>query len=448
MVIMDGALVKEDIDRYAGAFEADPRNIVALNAVTRSDIREAALNREVVSRVDHTYSHMIKTGKATAQGQTGRCWMFAGLNTLRIYAMKRLDLEDFEFSQAYMMFWDKLEKANYFLENIIETSDEPLGGRIVTWLLANIVPDSGQWDMFVNLVKKYGVVPKKFMPETKSSSASRQMNSNLVAKLREYARDLRVAHEGGASVDELRRMKEGMLEKIYGMLRIHLGTPPGSFRWEWRDRDGGFHRRGEITPMEFYDEYVGFDLDSMVCLINAPTKDKPFNRMYTVQYLGNVVGGHGVRYLNVPVEAMKEAAAGMVRDGKPVWFGADAGKASSRDLGVFHPEIYDYEAAYGTEFSLNKGERLDYGHSRMTHAMVFTGVDIDDDGCPLRWRVENSWGEEPGDKGFYTMSDGWFDEYNYEVMVDRSYLSEELLRALDAAPMVLKPWDPMGALAL
>jgi bleomycin hydrolase len=445
---LDGALRREEIERYSTDFEAEPRNVVALNAVTRSDIREAALNRAVVSRVDHTYSHVIKTGKATAQGQTGRCWTFAGLNTLRIYAMKRLNLEEFELSQPYIMFWDKLEKANYFLENIIETREEPLDGRLVMWLLANIVPDAGQWDMFVNLVEKYGVLPKKFMPESKSSMASREMNSSLIAKLRECARNLRVAHKGGASVEELREAKVEMLSGIYRMLRIHLGAPPENFHWKWGDRDNVFHRRGEITPREFFEEYVSFDFDSMVCLINAPTRDKPFNRIYTVQYLGNVVGGHSVRYLNVPIGVMKRAAMEMVRDERPVWFGADAGKASHSELGVFDTEIYDYKSAYGMDFGLDKGERLDYGQSRMTHAMVFTGVDIGEDGSPCRWRVENSWGEEPGDKGFYTMSDGWFSEYTYEVMANRAYLSEDLLRALETEPIVLKPWDPMGALAL
>jgi bleomycin hydrolase len=443
-----GEISREKIEGYSSAFEADSKNIVAMNAVARSDVREVALSRDVVSRVDHTYSHLIRTGKATAQGQTGRCWTFAGLNTLRIYAMKRLNLEDFELSQSYIMFWDKLEKANYFLENIIETRDEPLDGRLVMWLLANIVPDAGQWDMFVNLVKKYGVIPKKFMPETKSSMASRTMNSSLVAKLREGARDLRVMHEGGASPDEMRKAKACIVEDIYRMLRIHLGTPPKNFYWEWRDRDGEFHRHGKITPHEFYSEYIGFDLDSLVCLINAPTKDKPYNRLYTVQYLGNVVGGHEVRYLNVPIDVMKRAAAEMVRDARPVWFGADAGKASNRDLGVFDPEIYDYGNLYGTEFALDKSDRLDYGQSRMTHAMVFTGVDLDEEGTTRRWRVENSWGDKVGDRGFYTMSDSWFEEYNYEVMVDRSYLPEELLKVLKTEPIVLKPWDPMGALAL
>ena len=444
---MKRILSKEDVERFSSAFDVDPRNLLALNAVTNNDINTTALNWEAVKSIDHTYSHLIKTASATSQGATGRCWIFAGLNTLRIEAMKKLNLKEFELSQSYLMFWDKLEKANYFLENIIETRNEPLDGRLVMWLLANIIPDAGQWDMFVNLVKKYGVVPKTVMPETKSSSASRGMNSRLISKLREYAKMLRDMNERGASLEEIREAKSEALEEFYRMLCIHMGKPPKSFYWEWRNKDNVFHRHGWITPQEFFKEYVGFDLDAMVCLINAPTKDKPFNKMYTVQYLGNVVGGQIVRYLNVDIEAVKKAAVEMVKDSQAVWFGADAGKRSHRDLGVFDPNIYNYGTVYGTEFKLDKAARLDYGHSRMTHAMVFTGVDIDEEDEPMKWRVENSWGPQVGDKGFYTMTTRWFEEYVYEVMIHKKYLSKELLEVLDTEPIVLKPWDPMGALA-
>lgn len=445
---MYNELKEEDVKGFSASFESDSKNLLAMNAVTKMDVDETAIDRGVVNSIDHTYSELIKTGKATSQGKTGRCWIFAGLNTLRIYAMKKLNLDDFEFSQPYIMFWDKMEKANYFLENIIETRDEALDSRIVMWLLANITPDAGQWDMFVNIVSKYGVIPKRFMPETKSSMNSRSMNGRLVELLREYARDLREMNNQGATVEEMRAEKMKMLEGIYRMLRIHLGTPLSSFYWEWRDRDEEFHRHGLIKPMEFLEEYVDFDLESMACLINAPTDDKPFNRMYTVQYLGNVVGGKGVRYLNVPIDVMKKAAIEMIKDGRPVWFGADAGKRRHREMGVFDTRIYDYETLYGLKFGLDKADRLDYGQSRMTHAMVFTGVDLDDEGDPRRWRVENSWGDEIGDEGFYTMSDDWFEEYVYEVMVDRSYMSTTLQEVLETEPTVLKPWDPMGALAL
>ena len=444
---MHNNLKKEDIEKYSKAFEADPKNRLALNAVTKVDSTEAALSRDAVTRIDHTYSHMIKTGTVTAQGNTGRCWMFAGLNMFRITAMKKLNLDDFELSQPYLMFYDKLEKGNWFLEKIIETREMKLDSRVVMWLLSNIIPDAGQWDMFTNLINKYGVVPKKKMPETKSSMATRTMNINLQAKLREYAKDLRKMHHKGHSLDELREAKQKMLNEYYRMLGIHLGTPPTRFTHEWRDRDNQYQCTDLLTPQEYYQNYVGLDLDRYVCLINAPTSDKPYKRMYTVKYLGNVVGGKPVQYLNVPAETMIEAAKQMVTKGIPVWFGADAGKARNRDLGVFDTDIYDLDTLYGTTHRLDKAERLDYGYSKMTHAMVFTGVNLDPEGAPNRWRVENSWGTEPGDKGFYTMTTPWFKEYLYEVLVDREYLPEELLPVLETEPIELPPWDPMGALA-
>ena len=301
--------------------------------------------------------------------------------------------------------------------------------------------------MFVNLVEKYGVAPKSVMPETNSSSESRPMNVLLIAKLREYAQVLREMHERSAPVEEMRQAKSEMMEEFYRMLSIHLGQPPSRFLWEWRDKDKEFHRHGEITPTEFFEQYVGFDLDETVCLINAPTKDKPYRRLYTVQYLGNVVGGHAVRYLNADIRTLKKAAADMIVDGQAVWFGCDVGKMLEREMGILDPKVYDYELVYGTRFKLDKAGRLDYGHSRMTHAMVFTGVDLDDSGQPIKWRVENSWGTKLGDKGYMVMADSWFDEFLYEVMVSKKHLSPKLLEVLDTEPVVLPPWDPMGALA-
>jgi bleomycin hydrolase len=445
---METEVRPDDVARFAAAFDAEPRNLLALNAVTKSGIAAVALNRGVVSRVDHTYSHRIETPEATNQESSGRCWLFAGLNALRLAAMEKMKLEKLELSQNYPMFWDKLEKANHFLESIIATCDEPLDGRLVMWLLANVVPDGGQWDMFVNLMTKYGVVPKSMMPETHSSSKSAPMNALLVARLREDAAALRQMHAAGAGPQELRSAKGGMMADVYRMLCIHLGRPPERFLWEWRDKDKQFHRRGEITPRQFLEEFVGLDLDEMVCLIHAPTADKPYGKLYTVAYLGNVVGGRIVRYLNVEMPALKKAAVDMITGGHAVWFGCDVGKMLERDLGVLDVDLYDYELVYGTDFKLDKAGRLNYGHSRMTHAMVLTGADLDDDGTPLKWRVENSWGDKHGDKGSMLMSDRWFDEFLYEVTVRKDLLSAELLEALDTEPVVLPPWDPMGALAL
>jgi len=372
--------------------------------------------------------------------------MFAGLNAIRMISMEKMNIKQFEFSQSHLMFWDKLEKANFFLESIIDTGDEPLDGRLVQWLLDQPLSDGGQWDMFINLIEKYGVVPQSVMPETQSSS-SRRMNSMVILKLRECASILRTMHSKGSPSEAMREAKGQMMQDVHKMLCIHLGQPPEKFTWAWRDKDNQFHRTDEITPVEFYSQYVGVDLNDYICLINAPTKDKPYNKNYTVQYLGNVVGGQIVRYLNVDTNTLKQATANMVKDGEPVWFGCDVGKDFQRDHGILDPEVYNYQLLYGTTLNLNKAERLDYGHSRMTHAMVLTGVDIDNNDAPTKWRVENSWGTEHGDKGYEMMTDAWFDEYLYEVTVHKKYLSDELLAVLDTEPTVLPPWDPMGALA-
>jgi bleomycin hydrolase len=314
-------------------------------------------------------------------------------------------------------------------------------------LLSDPLSDGGQWDMFVNLVDKYGVVPKSLMPETFSSSYSDSMNTLLVSKLREYAKLLRDMYAQGSSVEELRKSKCELLEEFYRMLVIHLGKPPCNFYWEWRDKEKVFHRDGDVTPREFYKKYVGVDLDGLVCLINAPTKDKPFNKIYTVQYLGNVIGGRPVRYLNVDIETLKKAAVDMIVGNHAVWFGCDVGQMLETEMGAMDLNVYDYKIVYGTDFKLDKAGRLDYGNSEMTHAMVLTGVDLDEKGKPRKWRVENSWGAMIGDRGYMYMMDKWFDEYVFEITVRKEYLPPELLNVLCTKPVVLPPWDPMGGLA-
>ena len=444
---MKESISTEDLTRFADGLADDPTYRLSLNAVTENGVRAVAMRRTSVAAADSTFSHRVKTPEATNQKKSGRCWLFAAMNTLRLSIMERLRLKDFQLSGAWLMFWDKLEKSNWFLESIIETREEPLDGRLVMWLMQDPVGDGGQWDMFVSLVEKYGLVPQEAMPESYSSSNSRAMNSFLVEKLREYARDLRSMAEGGADGDGLRAEKDRMMATVYRMLCVHLGVPPESFVWQWRDKDDDFHRHGQITPRGFAEEYVEMDLDSMVCLINAPTDDKPFGRLYTVRYLGNVSGGRQVRYLNVPMDVLREAAVEMLRDGRPVWFGCDVGKMGDRKKGLLDMAIFDLECVYGEAMTMSKADRLDYGHSRMTHAMVLTGVDIDESGDPVRWDIENSWGKDSGRKGHLTMTDEWFEEYLYEVTVDVDYLPEEYRAALKTRPTVLPPWDPMGSLA-
>jgi len=446
--LINGAISAGNLLEFQDAFRADVRYRQAMNAVCVNPINKVALNRKKVVEVDHSFSHHLPEGKATAQNSSGRCWLFAALNTLRLICAEKMNLEEFELSQNYLMFYDKLEKANYFLESILKTLDQPTGSRLIDFLMVSPLQDGGQWHMFVNLVKKYGIVPKATMPETESSSSSGQMNFHITSKLREYACRLRQFFAEGAGEEDLRAMKPEMLQEVYRMLTIHLGEPPASFHWQWRDKDKHFHRDGVLTPQQFYEKYVGKDLEEMVCLIHCPQETKKYNTLYTIKFLGNVVGGEIIKYLNVELDVLKQATAEQIKDGKPVWFGCDVGKHLDRDLGVLDMELFDYGLVYGTDLRLGKAERLDYGHSCMTHAMVFTGVDLDEADRPRKWRVENSWGDKGGDKGFLVMSDTWFDEYVYEVVVRKNHVPETLLKVLETEPVPLEPWDPMGALAM
>jgi len=442
---LEKGLSFEEIRRFSRSFNEDPKNILAINAVTENGIAAVALSRKEVDRQNFTFSNLIESPDATNQERSGRCWLFSGLAILSLEAMKRLNLKTFELSEIYQMFWDKLEKANYFLENMIETKDEPLDGRLVNSLLSDPIPDGGQWNMFVNLIEKYGVVPKTRMPETVNSNDSDPMNALLASKLREDAKGLRDMNRRGASRAELMEKKGEFMEEFYKLLCINLGVPPETLYWEWRDQGGFFHRRGNITPVQFYNEYIGIELNDSVSLINAP--NKAFDKLYTVQCLGNMIGGQDIRYLNVNLETMKKAAIDMIKGSHAVWFGCDVGKMLQTDMGAMDLNIYDYESVYGTKFQLDKAARLDYGDSEMTHAMVITGVDLDEHGNPRKWRVENSWGAAIGDQGYMYMMDEWFDEYLYEVVVRKEYLSPELLKILDTEPEVLPFWDPMCSLA-
>ena len=444
-----GEITASDLASFQIAFDSSPSYRQSMNAVCTTPVSKVATNRRRAASVDNSFSHHLAENPITNQKGSGRCWMFAALNTFRSKAQLAMNLPDgFELSQNYTMFWDKLEKANYFLENILLTLDEPIGSRLLNFLLSNPIQDGGQWDMFVNLIDKYGVVPKSIMPETESSSSTGQMNENITGKLREFACRLRKDSVAGHSLETLRETKHRQMAEVYRMLCIHLGEPPAEFQWQWRDKDKNFHRPGTLTPKEFYTKYIGYNLSDMVCLIHDPRDGHPFNKSYTVRFLGNVTGGRPVEYLNVDLNTIKQSAIRHIQAGESVWFGCDVGKFLEKDLGTMDLDMFDYSLIYGNSTGMDKAERLEYGHSLMTHAMVFTGVDINEEGKSTKWRVENSWSDKVGDKGFFQMSDAWFDEYNYEVVVHKSHVPSDILKALDAKPIELDPWDPMGSLAL
>ena len=427
--------------------EESAKVALARNAATQVGIEAASLNREKIQHTSTAVSHRLDDWKATSQKKSGRCWLFSSLNFLRSRARESLGVKNFEFSQSYVFFWDKFERANWFLTDIIATSGEPVDGRLVQFLLGDVLGDGGQWDMAVSVYMKYGLVPKEVMPESEASTNSRPMNARLRAVLHIGALRLREAIAAGASAEEVDTQRRKILADVWKILVVCLGEPPVRFNWQWRDDEGNFHRDGEITPHEFYERHVGVDLSEYICLVDDPRPENPKGSMETVEHLGNVVGGRPIRYLNAPVEEIKRIAAAQIAAGEAVWFGADVSQPYDRGLGFFVTGIHDYDGLFDVDFSSTKLERVRSGESAMDHAMLFTGVDLDEAGQPRAWRVENSWGDEPGDSGFFTMDDQWFTDNVFEVVVPKSALPEDLAAAVNSEPIVLPAWDPMGTLA-
>jgi bleomycin hydrolase len=435
------------ISTLAARFEENPFNTVRQNALAESDAGKLVLNQKVAMAIDRNFSIRLDDWVPTDQKSSGRCWLFAATNLLRLGVMKRLSIKNFEFSQSWLLFWDKVEKANYFLEAIIATADRDTDDRTVVTIMENCVNDGGQWNMFVNIALKYGLVPKAVMPETVSSSSTGSMNAALVGTLRVGAKTLRDLHGQGASGEDLRAAKREILGSVYTILRLHLGNPPARFDWQWTDDKKKFHREKGMTPKSFYKKYVNIPLEQYVCLVHDPRKTSPVGRTFTVEYLGNVVEGGIVTYLNVDIAMMKEMTIKALKAKEPVWFGCDCSKMMHRELSVWDARMFDHEGFYGTKLDLeSKEDRLLFKRTAMNHAMLFTGVDLEN-GKPRKWRVENSWGEKGEGNGFYVMNDSWFDAHMFEVATRRSRLPARLRAALDVPPIVLPAWDPMGSLA-
>ncbi|HEM2667729.1 TPA: aminopeptidase C [Streptococcus suis] len=438
-------------ERLYANYLANPSLQATENAVSHNGLLKSLETRQSAIDNDYVFSIDLTKDAVSNQKASGRCWMFAALNTFRHKLISDFKLENFELSQAHTFFWDKYEKSNWFLEQIIATADQEIGSRKVKFLLDTPQQDGGQWDMVVALFEKYGVVPKSVYPESISSSASRELNQYLNKLLRQDAQILRDLLAKGASSKEVQIQKENLLQEIFNFLAVNLGLPPRSFDFAYRDKDNVYHRDTNVTPQAFYEKYVGLKLSDYVSIINAPTTDKPYNKSYnksyTVELLGNVVGAPAVRYLNVEMNRFKELAIAQLKAGESVWFGSDVGQSSNRQTGIMATNTYDFSSGLGIHFHQDKAGRLDYSESLMTHAMVLTGVDLDDNEQPLKWKVENSWGDKVGDKGYFVASDSWMDEYTYQIVVRKEFLTQEELAAYQAQPQVLAPWDPMGALA-
>lgn len=440
-------LTQEFTDQLYANYEANVKYEALENAVTHNGIHASLETRKSAVENTPVFSLDLTKDKVTNQKASGRCWMFAALNTFRHKMISSFQLEDFELSQAHTFFWDKYEKSNWFLEQVIATADQELTSRKVAFLLQTPQQDGGQWDMVVSLFEKYGVVPKSVYPESISSSNSRELNTYLNKLLRQDAQILRDLIHSGADSEAVASKKQALLQEIFNFLAMSLGLPPREFDFSYRDKDNQFHTESGLTPQSFYKKYVDLQLDDYVSIINAPTTDKPYGKSYTVDMLGNVVGSRPVRYLNVPMDRLKELAIAQMKAGETVWFGSDVGQVSNRKAGILATDVYDFEAGMDIHLTQDKAGRLDYAESLMTHAMVLTGVDLDEAGQPRKWKVENSWGDKVGTDGYFVASDAWMDEYTYQIVVRKEFLTADELAAYEAEPIVLAPWDPMGALA-
>lgn len=447
---MGQAIDSAVLNKFNADFNKIPAAQVIKNSVANNGIYKASATLQSKIAMDPTFSIELETGKVADQKQSGLCWVFAALNTLRHPMQAKFKIKDFELSQGYIFFWDKLEKSNYFYENVIKTADLKIGDRKIDFLMATPQQDGGQWDLICGLLEKYGVVPKSIMPDTASRINSSELNHVLNSKLRKDAVQLRKLINDGVSLSEVETTKEHMLSEVYRMLVYTIGEPPTKFNWSYRDDNQQFHQVENITPQEFYKQYINLNLADHISTINAPTADKPYNHVYTVELLGNVVGGRQVRHLNLELQDFKQAAIKQLQAGEAVWFGSDISQMSDRKTGIMDTKLYDLNGLFNIDLSMTKAQRLDYGESMMNHAMVITGVDLNNDQQPTKWKVENSWGEKVGTKGYFVMSDAWFDQFVYQLVIDKQYLPEKLQQVYEQekdAPKVLAPWDPMGALA-
>ena len=437
-----GGLTDETIDKIRSSFKMDSHTRAMYNAITNSDISGLALNRNVLRQHNEIFSHKIEAKGITNQKKSGRCWLFAGLNVMRPAVIEKNNLKSFEFSQNYLAFWDKLEKANNFLERIIEFRDRDILDRQMEFLLRKPIPDGGYWENVVNLVEKYGVVPKEIMPETNSSGNTGLMNALISRKLRADAVKLRQMHEDDKPVRKLRAKKAKMLAEVYKMLVMNLGEPPKEFQWRFEDANSVVSDLRTYTPQSFYDVFVGVDLRQYVDIFNDPSK--PYDKHYQIALTRNLYDGDDAHFANVQMQTLKAIAVKALLADEPLWFSCDVGKDQSREHGIMAMELFDYDSIYGTKMAMTKAQRSLFRESVPNHAMVLIGVDMQNE-KPVKWLVENSWGEDKGSKGRWTLYDSWFDTNVYSIIVKKEYVPKEVLKIFEQ-PAIKRPvWDPAYA---
>ncbi len=436
---IDDLLLKQMQEKY----DSNPINKVVENAIFKNGIKKASTNNEVVKKHNFMFSLETKNGAITNQKQSGRCWIFAALNSVRVKLMEVLNIDNLELSQNYLHFYDKLEKANYYLTWIIENGLEiDNEDRLFRAINSSPVQDGGYWEFFVNLIEKYGVCPKDAMNESFHSEATNDMVVQINWRLKAYTAKMRKVFAKTHNLADVEKLRISALEDVYNILIKTLGKPPKSFTFEYMDKDKKFTRLEEITPIDFYKKYVGDFLENKVDLVSDPREIFPYNQLLVAPLVNNQVGGKPLTMLNVSIEEMKKAMINQMKAGETVWFGCDVSTYSSAD-GVMDPELYNYDLTLTQTPEFSKKEKFESRASVISHAMNMVGVNLDNNDKPLTWKVENSWGEAQGKKGFFSMSDEWFTEYNYMAIVDKKYLSKEAQEALNKTAIEIPIFDPL-----
>ena len=434
-------LNEEMVKKLRDSFKKTPENIALMNAVTHNDIKKLADNRANDGKVNHYFTNTVKTKAITNQKSSGRCWLYTGLNTLRPLVQDKYNIEEFEFSQTYNFFWDQLEKANLFMEIALSTARLPMDDRKVTWMFKNPIGDGGQWTTFADIVKKYGLVPKEAMPNSYQSEKTAMMRRMISRKLREDGLRLRELALSRMAEEKKQEVRFEMLAEIYRILVLTLGEPPETFVWQYEDEDGNISKPKTYTPKEFYDELIGIDLDDFVMFMNDPTRD--YYKLYEVEFDRNLVEGANWKYINLPNDKIKEFAKRSILDNRAMYFSCDVGKQLDKKGGTLDVNNYDYDDLFGVQFNMNKKERMLTFESGSTHGMSLTGVNILPDGTVDKWLLENSWGDKTGHDGYLTMTDEWFDEYMFRLIINKKYIDTDVLKVLEQEPVLLPPWDPV-----
>ena len=433
-----GGISAEMLARISDRYEGNAADKALRNALATTPINTLAMNAENAAMIDTHFSDRVRTKGITDQKSSGRCWLFTGLNVLRAKMIDKYELPGMEFSQNYLFFYDQLEKANLFLQGVIDTKDLPFEDRKVDWLFSNPLSDGGQFTGVSNLITKYGLVPAEAMPETYQSDNTSQMANLLKLKLREYGLELREAPKS-----KVQDMKIRQLSEIYRMLALCLGEPVQEFEWTRCDKNNNIVSRKKYTPKSFYDEFIGEDLENnYVMIMNDPCRE--YGKVYEIDYDRHVYDGHNWLYINLPIERIKEMAIASIKDNTAMYFSCDVGKFANSKKGVLDINNFDYESLMGVTFGMDKKERVQTHASGSSHAMTLIAVDIVD-GKPVKWMVENSWGPASGYQGNYIMTDEWFNEYMFRLVVEKKYVPADVLKMLDQKPVQLPAWDPMFA---